>query len=121
MFGLVGPDVRAFRRRRMSRLGGRMSRLERWHLLLSGSEGPDFRAGGRMSGSSGGAGCPGCRGQMSGACSLLRLGCCRGSRSRGWMSGAWEMLLAPSVGSPHPWTWGLVRLHAHLREDPLGT
>ena len=36
-----------------------MSGLEWWHLLLSGSEGPDFRAGGQMSGSSGEAGCPG--------------------------------------------------------------
>ena len=77
-----------------------MSGLEWWHLLLSGSEGPDFRAGGQMFGGSGEVGCPGCLGRMS---------------------GAWEMLLAPSVGSPHPWTWGLVHLHAHLREDPLGT
>ena len=59
MSRLVGPDVRAFRRRWMSGLGGRMSGLEWWHLLLSGSEGPDFRAGGQMSGSSGEAGCPG--------------------------------------------------------------
>ena len=39
----------------------------------------------------------------------------------GRMSGAWEMFLAPSIGSPHLWTSGLVRLHAYLREDPLGT
>ena len=65
MSGLVGPDVRAFRRRRMSGLGGRISGLEWWHLRLSGSKGPDFRAGGQMSGGSGeadvraaGAGCP---------------------------------------------------------------
>ena len=63
MSGLVRPDVRAFRRRRMSG-------QERWHLLLSGSEGPDFRAGGRMSGGSGEAGCPGCRGRISGSWSF---------------------------------------------------
>ena len=37
-------------------------------------------------------------------------------RGLGRMSGAWEMILAPSIGSPHPWTWGL----AHLWEGPLG-
>ena len=38
-----------------------MSGLEWWPLLLSGSEGPDFRDGGRMSGGLGEAGCPGAR------------------------------------------------------------
>ena len=48
-----------------------MSGLEWWHLLLSGSEGPDFRARSRMSGGLGTAGCPGWRGRMSGAWELF--------------------------------------------------
>ena len=48
-----------------------MSGLEWWHLLLSGSEGPDFQAGSRMSWGSGTAGCPGWRGRMSGAWELF--------------------------------------------------
>ena len=80
-----------------------------------------------MSGTSGRAGCPGLRGRMSGArrhleVEQLKRKAFQGPdvRGLGRMSGAWEMILAPSVGSPHPWTWGLVRLHAHLREGPLG-
>ena len=42
-------------------------------------------------------------------------------RGQGRMSGAWELLLTPSIGSLHPWTRGLVRLHVHLRDGPLGT
>ena len=48
-----------------------MSRLEWWHLLLSGSEGPDFQAGSRMSGGSGTARCLGWRGRMSRAWELF--------------------------------------------------
>ena len=74
-----------------------MSGLEWWHLLLSGSEGPDFRDGGRMSGGSGEAGCPGCRGRMFGACSFWRLCCCSGRRSKGRMFGV--MAGCPGPGS----------------------
>ena len=52
--------------------------------------GPDVRAGAVafVALGFGGARFLGYRGRMSGACSLLRLGCCRGRRSRGRMSGA---------------------------------
>ena len=78
-----------------------MSGLEWWHLLLSGSEGPDFRVGGQMSGGSGEARCPGCLARMSGACSLLRLGCCSGRRSRGRCPGPWTDVrgLGDALGS----------------------
>ena len=56
----------------------------------------------------GGAGCPGVGPDV------------RGFR-RGRMSGAWKVNLPVSVGSLHPWPWGLVRLHVHLREGLLGT
>ena len=70
----------------------------------------------------------GLAGRMSGACRHLEAEQLKRKALQGpdvWglgrMSEALEMILAPSVGSPHLWTWGLVRLHAHLREDPLGT
>ena len=59
--------------------------------------------------------------RMSGPCRLGRLGfgCCGCSRGR--MSGAWKVNLPVSVGSLHPRTWRLVRLHVHPREVPLDT
>ena len=74
---------------------------------MSGLVGLDVRAGGRMSG-------------LEWWHLLLSGSEGPDFRAGGRMSGAWEMLLAPSVGSPHPWIWGLVHLHAHLREGPLG-
>ena len=83
----VGPDVRGFRRLRMSGPRRRMSGLEgktsgcsvAWRRI---SElGPDFRAGRRM----------------SGPCRLGRLGCCCCGCSRGRMSGA--MAGCPGPGS----------------------
>ena len=122
-----GPDVRAFPRGRMSGLGGRMSGLEGSATVVS-------VAWRRMSGR--GAGFPGLReepdvrgrGRMSGPCStsmagllLLFTSSGAGFRGLGRMSGAWKVDLPSSVGSLHPWTWWLVRLHVHLREGPLDT
>ena len=47
-----GPDVRGFATGRISGLAW----VLQLHLVM---EGPDFRVKGRMSGTSGGAGCPG--------------------------------------------------------------
>ena len=59
MSGLV-PDVRGFVTGRMSGLGGQMSGLAWVPCGCSlDRRGPDVRAGGRMSGGSGRAGCPG--------------------------------------------------------------
>ena len=105
MSGLWGSDVRAGEAGHVA-LGFGGVRISRQGAEYPGPrEGPDVRACG--------AGCPGPVGTWWRSS-------CRGRRSRGRMSGAWEMLLAPSVGSPHPWTWGLVHLHVHLREGPLG-
>ena len=112
MSGLGRPDVRAGEAGHVA-LGFR-------GVWISG-QGPDIRGlgKGRMSGLAG---------RLAGTCrhleaEQLKRKALQGPHVRGLgrMSGAWEMLLAPSVGSPHPWTWGLVHLHAHLRGDPLGT
>mgnify|MGYP005849149651 CR=1 FL=1 len=84
------------------------------------------------------AGCPGlregpdvrARGWMSGLTAIASVGSGAWHRISGhlagcpgWgrMSGAWKVNLPVSVGSLHPWTWRLVRLHGHLREGPLDT
>ena len=89
----VGPDVRGFRRRRMSGSRRRMSGLEvqvsvvpgarRW---ISGAL-AGFPGWGRISGASWEAGCPGPGGRMSGPCSL-----------RGWAAAA--VLASPGAGCP---------------------
>ena len=79
---------------------------------------PDFRASGRISGLG-----PDVRAgrRMFGPCRHGRQGFGWCGRSRGRMSGAWKVNLPVSVGSLHPWTWRLVRLHVYAREVPLDT
>ena len=97
MSGLVRPDVRAFRRCRMSGLGRPDDRagVVAFVALRFGG-GLDFRAGGRMSGASWEAGCPGLGGRMSGPCRFSVAGlllCWHVSSGR--MSGAGVRMSGP--------------------------
>ena len=94
--------------------------------------------GGRMSGGSGRAGCPGLWPDVRADMVQLRVpsvmgagfpGWCRmsglaggaGCPGRGRMSGSCSLSPVPLVVLLHPCTWGLVHHSEHLREGLLGT